>query len=40
MKKLKEILFTPDDDGVTWFDIITGGIIIIGAFVGLALLIN
>ena len=41
MKKLKDILFEPDDyDGVTWFDVITMSVLSAVTFTGLAALIH
>ena len=41
MKKLKDILFEPDEyDGITWFDVICACILSAGTFCGLAFLIH
>jgi hypothetical protein len=41
MKKLWALLTEPDEyDGVTWLDIIINGILVVGTFIGLALLIR
>ena len=41
MKKLKEILFTPDDyDGLTWFDVICACIMSSGFFILIIFLIK
>lgn len=41
MKKLKDILFEPDDyDGITWFDVILNYVFTGGIFTGLAFLIK
>lgn len=41
MKKLKDILFEPDDyDGLTWFDVICAWILSTGIFTGLVFLIR
>lgn len=41
MKKLKDILFEPDEyDGLTWFDVICACIIDSSVFIGLAFAIK
>jgi hypothetical protein len=41
MKKLKDILFEPDEyDGITWFDVIVNCVFVCGTFIGLAFLIK
>lgn len=41
MRKLKDILFKPDDyDGLTWFDVICAWTLSAGIFTGLVFLIR
>ena len=41
MKKLKDILFEPDEyDGITWFDVITSCLLSSGFFTLIIFLIN
>ena len=40
MKKFKEFLFAPDNQGITWFEVICTWVLGLGAFVGLIFLMK